>query len=195
MPYNCCVEITLPQPLEGAPPSLYRWPRHNFFEKSKGTMHPVIAYAIAGLAVALCALVGTYFTNKRVESKWYECIKPKITPPAIVFPIVWTILYVLFAIAFGRTLHLYASDFALVFAFILNLICNALWCYLFFAGKSLVPAIITIVTLMLTLVAIFVRASQDRFVRYSMVPYMAWVTFATVLNAMALPNGPKCEAV
>ena len=51
----------------------------------------VIVYAIA--------FIGSLFTSQNVNSSWYESIKPGITPPNYVFPIVWNILFFLIAIS------------------------------------------------------------------------------------------------
>ena len=53
---------------------------------------------ISSIAIISTAFIGSQFTKSNVNIQWYECIKPNITPPKYIFPIVWTILYILLAI-------------------------------------------------------------------------------------------------
>lgn len=53
---------------------------------------------ISSIAIISTAFIGSQFTKSHVDTQWYECIKPNITPPKYIFPIVWTILYILLAI-------------------------------------------------------------------------------------------------
>jgi tryptophan-rich sensory protein len=156
-------------------------------------MNTIYAYLISVVCVASVSFAGSVFTNKNVNTKWYECIKPSITPPRIVFPIVWTVLYVLLALAFARTLssETLFSDMILVYAFVLNLIFNVLWCFMFFEKKDLMSALVVILSLLMT-IGIIITRCDDLIVFYCMIPYLIWILFASFLNMMALLNTFKC---
>ncbi len=114
---------------------------------------------------------------------WYAALqKPAWNPPAWLFGPVWTLLYVLMAVAawlvwkrvgFGRPLGLY----------LVQLVLNAAWTPIFFSAHAMVPALIVIVALW---VAILLTLLSFRRVNATagglFVPYLAWVTFATYLN-------------
>jgi tryptophan-rich sensory protein len=59
---------------------------------------------ISAFSIILTSYIGSIFTRKNVNTKWYDCIKPIITPPNYVFPIVWTILYILLFFVFKNIL-------------------------------------------------------------------------------------------
>lgn len=152
-------------------------------------MRNIIAYAIAFSSVALTSVVSQQFTNKSVKSPWYLCVQPSITPPPIVFPIVWTLLYVMIAIALSRALQL--GERVTIILFSLNLLLNMTWCFMFFYHQLPSMAIYHIALLMVTIVAIMV-ATHDTYIRLLMIPYLLWILFATSLNYLAMQKEKKC---
>jgi benzodiazapine receptor len=90
-------------------------------------------------AVGGTAAASSYFTQKTVDSPWYACIRPEWAPVAIVFPIVWTTLYLLLIVAV-RTSLLVDSATVLVLHGI-NLVLNVAWCWTFFGQKEAPKAI------------------------------------------------------
>lgn len=141
--------------------------------------------AICGM-VFLAMLAGILFTDPSTE--WYACVRPSITPPDNAFPLAWTIIYIMIAISFVRT----RKDKAIYRLFILNLCLTVLWCYLFFTQKAPKSAFVTIIALWLSIAAI-IKMTTDAPTRYMMFVYLAWVTFATVLNWVALRNDEVCK--
>lgn len=151
----------------------------------------VLAYGIAIMSVGLTASLGSTFTYSSVRSSWYECIQPKdITPPRAVFPVVWSILYVLIAIAMGRAIAL--KHHTIVALFAMNLCLNAAWSWAYFTQRDVILAFAIIAVLMLTIVAIILTC-PDPIVKYTMIPYAIWVAFATLLNAMSIKNVRECQ--
>ena len=65
----------------------------------KKKLNFVLIFIICLLIVFLVAFLGSIFTSSGVNSLWYDSIKPKITPPNWVFPLVWNILFLLIAIS------------------------------------------------------------------------------------------------
>jgi len=119
-------------------------------------------------------------------TSYQELIKPSWSPPAGIFGPVWTFLYILIAISFGKVfLAVYKKGiaFAVALPFILNLIFNFAFTPIQFGLKNNLLAAIDILlvlgTLIWTMIVIWPRL---RWVAYLQIPYLLWVSFATVLQ-------------
>jgi translocator protein len=115
---------------------------------------------------------------------WFaELAKPSFNPPGWIFGPVWTLLYVLMAVAAWRVYRQKGVDIS-IGAWVAQLVLNAAWSPLFFGMHRIELALIDIVILDLivtTTIVLFFR--RDRVAGWLMVPYLAWISFATVLNA------------
>ena len=148
-------------------------------------MQKVLAYIIAFILVAATSLSGQYFTSQSAKSDWYKRIVPKITPPSIVFPIVWTILYILIIIALGRALV--KNNNTLVILFVINLLFNVIWCYVYFGLKNPMAARPPLIVILITAIYIAMLAyTTERTISYLLLPYIMWVSFALLLNCLSL---------
>ncbi len=140
--------------------------------------------AVFGAAVAATGIVGGRFTALGI-GPWYDGLaKPSWTPPGAVIGAVWTVLYVLIAIAsalvWSRTGPL-PRAFVTVLA--VNLVLNAAWCWLFFAARRPPVALVEIGALWVTCVLLVVLAApKSKPAAWMLVPYAAWVAFASFLN-------------
>jgi tryptophan-rich sensory protein len=142
--------------------------------------------ALSLVAVAVVAGVGGLTTSTGVDS-WYQTIdKPPWNPPNGVFGPVWTALYVAMAVAAWLVaregIDLRAVRLALG-AYVVQLALNLAWTLVFFGLESPVGGLVVIVALLAAIVAtivLFARVSRPA--AWSMVPYLAWVAFATSLN-------------
>jgi translocator protein len=118
---------------------------------------------------------------------WYsELIKPAWSPPAWLFGPVWTFLYILIFISFGKVfLMTWKREITLMVAlpFVLNLIFNFAFTSLQFGLKNNYLAAVDILLILGTLIwamlAIYPYAS---WITYVQIPYLLWVCFATVLQ-------------
>ena len=118
---------------------------------------------------------------------WYSTIiKPTWSPPAWLFGPVWTFLYCLIAVSFGKVFYMaWQGKIGLLIAlpFLLNLIFNFAFTPIQFGLKNNLLASIDILLILGTLIwamtAIFPYA---RWVTYINIPYLLWVSFATVLQ-------------
>jgi translocator protein len=128
----------------------------------------------------VAALTGAMF----MPGPWYKTLlKPTWTPPNWVFGPAWTVLYFLIAVAGWRVYRAVGWHSALVF-WLLQLVLNAAWSWLMFGQKRIDLALIDVVALWLSIAAFIVVARPiDQTASFLFVPYLAWVTFATVLNA------------
>lgn len=142
------------------------------------------------LAVALClavGAVGSMATTPKIPT-WYAALaKPAWTPPDAVFPIVWTTLYVLMAVALWRLWQLHAPSparRAAIGLWCLQLALNAVWSPVFFGFEAVGAALAIILALWLAIAAtIWACARIDRMAAGLLVPYLVWVSYATALNA------------
>ncbi len=140
-------------------------------------------------AIVICNLagfIGAIFTTPNIPT-WYASInKPFFTPPNWVFAPAWTTLFVLMGIALylvwdktgfrekGRiALYVFAGQLAL----------NILWSVLFFGLQSPMTAFLEIVVLWIAILFTIMKFREiDRKAGYILIPYIAWVSFAALLN-------------
>ena len=127
--------------------------------------------------------------TKESITTWYPTIvKPVFNPPNWIFAPVWSLLYLMMGIAAGLVWNKIETDEKNVVKamkfFIIQLALNALWSYLFFGLHNPLLALIEI---LLLLFMIFETYSQfkkiDSLAGKLFIPYLAWVSFATILNA------------
>jgi len=153
-----------------------------------GARHNAVSSALLSAAVVLAAsLTGSAATFSSLSS-WYSGLnKPDFTPPNWIFGPVWTTLYILMAIAFWRVLTR-GADASLtrpaVFWFLMQITLNALWSVAFFGLRS--PAMgLCVIALMIVAIVLTLLSFRriDGVAAVLLVPYLAWVAFASVLNA------------
>lgn len=121
---------------------------------------------------------------------WYTTlIRPDWAPPAWVFGPVWTVLYAIIAVSFGTVFYKVITrelSWKVALPFVLNLVANFAFTPLQFGLQNNLLAAIDILlvlgTLIWALAAIWRAAPSLRFVAYVNVPYLLWVSFATVLQ-------------
>lgn len=117
-------------------------------------------------------------------SEWYDNLaKPVFNPPDWVFAPVWTVLYAMVAFAGWRSWDRAKSSVPTKTWFI-QFAVNLTWSPVFF-GLQMMGLALIIIILMIALTAAFVKTSWrlDRLAALLMVPYLAWISFAAVLNA------------
>ena len=134
---------------------------------------------ILPLLVILTSIIGS-LANLYINSDgWYEeLIKSPLNPPSYVFGIVWPILYVIMAFVSFRV----ADKIALIF--IIQLIFNAAWSWLFFYFHFPVVALIDIAILIyLNQRILLIINKESRILFFLYLPYLIWLSFAAFLNA------------
>ncbi|MFA6368851.1 MAG: TspO/MBR family protein [Candidatus Shapirobacteria bacterium] len=118
---------------------------------------------------------------------WYQSlIKPSWAPPSWLFGPAWTFLYTLIAISFGYVFYLFSKGkitFLVLLPFILNLIFNFAFTPLQFGLKNNLLAMIDIILVLITLIWFMISIFPHvKWVVYLNIPYLLWVSFATVLQ-------------
>lgn len=118
---------------------------------------------------------------------WYSSlIKPFWAPPSYLFGPVWTFLYVLIFISFGKVFMMFFEKkipLLVVLPFVLNLFFNFIFTYFQFTLKNNLLASIDILLILSTLIwAMFAIYPYVKWITYIQIPYLLWVSFATVLQ-------------
>jgi len=144
---------------------------------------------VAACGVSLAAgAIGSLAAGPAGFAAWYSAIhKPSFTPPSWVFGPVWTALYVLMGVAaflvWRQGLGSRAVRVALLW-FLGQLVLNALWSPVFFGWHRIALALVVLALLWVALVVTLWRfAKVSRTAAGLLTPYLAWVSFAGVLNA------------
>ncbi|MCC5788025.1 MAG: tryptophan-rich sensory protein [Opitutales bacterium] len=132
------------------------------------------------LLVAATAYSGTQFQ----PGEWYGTLeKPSWNPPNWVFGPVWTVLYVMIAVAGWLTWKARPSlRQPALLLWIGQLVLNGLWSAVFFGLQMPLAALLVVIALLALIVA-FVLTTPSRGARFLFLPYGLWVAFATALNA------------
>ena len=131
---------------------------------------PIITFILAGLGG---------LSNQYTDWSWYETLnKPFFNPPNFIFGIVWPILYVLMAIVS------YLNAQNIFKLYLMQIVLNGLWSWLFFVFNSTAFAFLDIVLLIFLNVLIVkqLRASKAWLSVLLYIPYVAWICFASLLN-------------
>lgn len=142
--------------------------------------------ALAGFvgAAFLAGAIGSWATFEGVRTWYPALVKPAWNPPNWIFGPVWTTLYVLMGVAAWRVWRTGVAAGPLVTGYFVQLAANALWSVLFFGLRQPAWALLDVVVLwglLVWLLAGFWRA--DRLAGVLWLPYVLWVSFATLLNA------------
>jgi len=149
---------------------------------------PVIAVA----SIVAAAVGGGAITADTIQTGWYSDLRqPAFNPPRAVFSPVWTVLYVLMAAAFWRVwLKALPDEKDYIGIFFVQISLNFLWSAAFFGMRSPWLGVAVILLLLSSIVAMMkIYARYSRGAVWMTVPYLLWVSFATLLNvAVALLN-------
>lgn len=145
----------------------------------------ILIMAATSLAVGYLSSV----ISRNENDPWYDTlVKPVFNPPSWLFSPVWTLLYIIMGIAAGLVWDKIEEQRDVVRKgltfFWVQLTLNALWSYLFFGLHNPLLALIELILLWLLIYETFVQFSKvNKTAGYLFIPYLAWVTFAGVLNA------------
>jgi tryptophan-rich sensory protein len=140
--------------------------------------------ALAGwlLLTAVCAAFGAY-ASAEAGSFYLQLQRPDWAPPAWLFGPAWSVLYLMMAVAAWRATRSASAPGPAAAIYVVQLVANAWWTWLFFAWRRGLLASAEIVVLWLLIVAtIAVFHRRDRVAAWLLLPYLAWVSFACALS-------------
>ena len=138
----------------------------------------IIALAVGGLAA---------FLTRNSMDIYNEIITPPLAPPAILFPIVWTILYVLMGISaamiYTETSAPYKERYSALAIYASSLVVNFAWSIIFFNLKAFLLAFIWLLFLFFLIIKTIIAYRKIKpIAAYLQIPYAVWVAFAGYLN-------------
>lgn len=146
----------------------------------------IIKFAVSLiLPLALGAIAGM-FTSQAIPA-WYASLnKPSFSPPNWIFGPVWTALYILLGISFFLIWKQDAGKLrnAAIIIYLLQLLLNFGWSFIFFYFNMIGFALIEIIALWLSIIVMIIMFYRiNPMAAYINIPYLLWVTFASILNA------------
>lgn len=144
------------------------------------------------LKLTLCILlplcigaIGGIATSTSINT-WYMCLnKPSFNPPNYLFGPVWTMLYILMGISFYLILQTPKNELRkkAIIVFCVQLFLNFWWSFLFFKFQLLGIAFIEILMIWLSIITMIILFFKiNKTAAYLQIPYLLWVSFASVLN-------------
>lgn len=147
-----------------------------------------IKLIISLVVCQLAGIIGSLFTMSKIPSWYMNINKPELAPPNWVFGPVWTTLFILMGIAlylvWKQGINKKDVKNAL-YIFGVQLILNVLWSIIFFGLENPGAAFIEIISLWISIllsIIYFYKISKPA--SYLLIPYIAWVSFASYLNFM-----------
>ena len=136
------------------------------------------------IAVFLAAIIGSLASTQASSDLWYLSLnKSELNPPSYVFGIVWPILYVLMMIS------AYLAHNKIYGIFIIQLVFNAAWSWLFFRFQMPLISLIDIYLLIaLNLFITILMYKENKLAFILFIPYVLWISFASYLNLFIVIN-------
>ena len=134
--------------------------------------------------VIFALIAGGLVSSNTADDAWYQdLIKSPLNPPGYVFGIVWPILYLLMSISAFRTFNETKN------LFLIQLLFNAIWSWLFFAFQMPFIALLNIWLLIYLNIKLNLKMFyQDKLSGFLFIPYILWLFFASYLNLFIVLN-------
>ena len=134
--------------------------------------------------VILALIIGGFASSNTADDVWYQALnKSPLNPPGYVFGIVWPILYLLMSISAFRTFNETKN------LFLIQLLFNTLWSWLFFAFQMPLVALLNIWLLIYLNIKINLKMFYiDKLSGLLFIPYVLWLFFASYLNLFIVLN-------
>ena len=141
------------------------------------------------LCIIIPLLIGAVsgFATASSINTWYVTLhKPFFNPPNYLFGPVWTTLYILMGVSFYMILQSRNIKYkkGAIYLFCIQLFLNFCWSFIFFKFQYLGLALIEIIMMWISILAMIIWFTKlNKTAAYLQIPYLCWVSFATVLNA------------
>ena len=132
------------------------------------------------IPVGVGLIIGA-ITSSSIE--YNTLIQPVLAPPSILFPIVWTILYVLMGVSYGMLKSKSLVNSEINFIYYLQLFVNAMWSIIFFTFEWRLFAFIWLLILVLLILSMIIKFyNKNKVAGLLQIPYLLWSLFALYLN-------------
>nr|WP_140231128.1 TspO/MBR family protein [Sphingomonas japonica] len=155
--------------------------------------------AVTVPAVLMLGLVSARLVPSGSDNPWYVALaKPAITPPGWLFPVAWTLLYLLMGLAIAVILNARGSRGRglAITLFVVQLALNLIWSPTFFGAQAVFAAFLIIVAMDVAAIATTLAFGRIRpLAAWLMVPYLVWISFAGVLNWSIHRMNPNAQAL
>ena len=124
------------------------------------------------------------FVTSIYKEPWYSTLtKPGFNPPDYIFPSIWIILYMSMAFAVWLIWINQKKNEKIIYLYFIHLLVNASWSVVFFALHQIFLALVVIgIIMLLVLWLIKLYYPINKISAYLMIPYLAWLAFAFILN-------------
>jgi len=147
--------------------------------------------------IVLLGFLSGQVAGSTAQNPWFAGLaKPAIYPPPATFGIVWSVLYAMIGLAFALVCSAWGARFRVpaILAFVVQLLVNLAWSPVFFALHEIRYALAILLALDLAVLVTLVLFWRVRPLAGAMLlPYLAWILFATVLNWQFLELNPKAD--
>ncbi|NBC35138.1 tryptophan-rich sensory protein [Novosphingobium sp. FSY-8] len=149
--------------------------------------------------VMLLGFLSGRLAGSAADNPWFAAlVKPALYPPPIVFPLVWSVLYLMMGVALAIVIAARAAPGRglAVMLFITQLLLNLVWSPLFFGGHQIGASLSLLLAIAVGIAATMALFGRVRPVAaWLMAPYLAWVLFAGVLTWQLLVLNPGADGL
>ncbi len=147
----------------------------------------LVVKSVLCILICLGLGIGSGFVGGSPDSSWYQSLdKPWFQPPAWLFGPAWTLLYTLIGVSIARIWHNNSKPNlkkGAIIIFVMQFVLNLMWTPVFFGVKNPSLAMFIIIVLWFAILITIKRFKTiDRLSAYLLIPYLLWVSFATILN-------------
>lgn len=151
-------------------------------------MRKALAFIIPVVICFLVGFTGSMFQDDSIATWYPQLNKPELTPPNIVFPIAWSILYLCMGLSAGFViLSESAKKRSIITLFVLQLFFNFTWSILFFYLQNPLAGMINIIILDIFVIWYAIKSYQaSKTASILFIPYILWLLFASYLNGYIL---------
>ncbi len=149
--------------------------------------------------IVLLGFVSGQVAGSGEENRWFQAlVKPEAQPPGWMFGVAWTILYIMMGIALAMILHARGAPLRglAIVLFLIQYALNLFWSPLFFGMHQISAAFWLLITIFATaFVTTLVFGRIRKAAAWLMVPYLAWLCFAGILNKQIVDLNPGAETL
>lgn len=150
-------------------------------------------------AIVLLGFLSGQLAGSGDENRWFSALtKPEAQPPGWLFGVVWTILYIMMGTAFAMIVHARGAPLRglAIILFLSQFALNLFWSPLFFGMHQVSAAFWLLITIfVLAFATTFVFGRIRKTAAWLMVPYLAWLCFAGILNKQIDDLNPDAETL